>query len=774
MNGFSVQQVPISITQVMGPLLHVVTGARAHHDGQWQTAAAHYDAALAQLPDDVGLLQMRSRLAAEQGHHAQASAWLTHAAALAPCNAGIALELAQTLLATQEFPAALHAARRAAALEPESAAPPMMLARTHSALGEWAPAESAAQTALRLAPDWDVALLTLAHAQYEQYQWAEAEASLRSLLAAHPSHARAHHSLGWLLYRQGRLAEALALTKQAAAHVSPDPQSANREWDSLVLQNHGRILLECGELPAAMHCLQQALERSPDSPRVCLYVGIAWQELGEPEEALQWYTRSLQLSDSPQHANEPRERMASLAIKAEQFDVAHSLLAEVLQSAPERAQALSLRASLHLQQGDLASALADHRAAMAIAPGWTHLHAALGQTLANAGDTAEAKASFQAALKLDARCIPALAGLLNMAKTRADAPLKHQALELLRTQLLSEPRRASLHFGLAKYYDATKAWGKAQSHMVQANQLRKSAKAERNEAYDPRKYEAHVDALIALFTPEFFARMAHHGDPSARPVFIVGMPRSGTTLGEQIISSHPSAFGAGERSFASTGLQRLARAHGVESMNPLQALSQATPADIRSVAQWHLEQLAQLDDKAIRIVDKMPDNFSLLGWLAILFPNAHFVHCERDLRDVALSCWLTDFSRIVWANDMEHLVHRIRQYRRLMAHWHKVLPVPLYALRYERLVADQRNESQRLLQAVGLPWDERCINFFETKRLVRTASVNQVRQPMYQQAVARWQRYESMLTPVCAELADDPAYAFTHINAPVVFRPQTT
>ncbi|QIL82739.1 hypothetical protein G7047_24470 [Diaphorobacter sp. HDW4A] len=416
----------------------------------------------------------------------------------------------------------------------------------------------------------------------------------------------------------------------------------------------------------------------------------------------------------------------------------------------------------------MADALADYRAAIALAPGWAHLHAALGQALANAGDTADAKASFEAALACNPECIPALTGLLTMAKTRAQSPLKHQALELLRTQTLSAPRRASLHFGLATYYDATKAWHKAAMHMVTANALRKSAKAERNDRYDPEGYERFVDEIIRVFTPEFFARMAQHGHASARPVFIVGMPRSGTTLAEQIIASHPDAHGAGERSFANQGLSRLARMQGVAPGAQWAALAQSNPSHTQSVAEWHLQQLAQLDGEALRVADKMPDNFSLLGWLAILFPKAHFIHCRRDLRDVALSCWITDFGRIVWANDMDHLVHRIQQYRRLMAHWQKVLPVPLHELRYERMVADQRHESERLLQAVDLPWDERCMSFFETRRLVRTASVNQVRQPMYQRAVARWQRYESMLAPVCDALADDPAHALPSTAQAVV------
>lgn len=758
MTDLTEQPLRIHWASALGPLLHAVTASRAQHSGNWQEAQTHFGAALTHLPNDPGLLRLRAQLAVQQGDHAGAADYLKRAAALAPANETIACDLAQALLATGDLPQALRAAQHAVTLQPTWAPAQWMLASIQCARCDWNAAEQAALAALKAAPEWDAVLLLLAQAQHEQQRPEDAKATLRALLSTKPLHAQANNDLGWLLYRQGEWVEARRLLESAAALVDADPLAASREWDSVVLQNLGRILLDGGELAAAMQRLEQAIERSPNSPRACLFIGMAWQELGEPDEALQWYERSLQLHPDPEEAHEQWERLASLAIKSEQFDKALELLSKVLSRHPHRVQALALRASAHLQQGDLTSALDDLRTAIAKAPTWANLHASLGQALANAGDTADAKASFQAALGHNSDCIPALVGLLNMAKTRADAPLKHQALELLRTQALSAPRRASLHFGLATYYDATKAWSKAASHMALANRLRKAAKAERNEAYDPKAYEAYVDELIALFTPEFFARMAEHGDSSARPVFIVGMPRSGTTLCEQIIASHPQAHGAGERNFANKGLQGLANAHGLAQASALQALATATPAQVQAVARWHLQQLDRLDDKALRVVDKMPDNFSLLGWLAILFPNARFVHCQRDLRDVALSCWLTDFSRIVWANDMDHLVHRIRQYRRLMAHWQKVLPVPLHTQRYERLVADQRHESQRLLEAVGLPWDERCMKFFETRRVVRTASVNQVRQPMYQRAVARWQRYESMLAPVCAELADDPAH----------------
>lgn len=742
----------IQWNQHLEPLMQCVAGMEAQRAGRFPEARQHYDAALQVSPGHAEFLHLRGMLAHEQGESDAAIQLLKTAGALAPCDEHISCNLAAVLLTGGRLTEARRAAEHALTLDPTMAEAHANLAAIAFAQGHYDQAKTSAQAALELRPGWNVARMCLADALRKQRSHVQAEAIYGAVLESEPEHGQALLHLGWMLFNQGRVADAKSLCERAAAQVNPDARALTRENDSVALQNLGRVLLECGQLQEAMAALEHAVERSPMSPRASLFIGMAWDELGEPDEARQWFERVLQLSRGHLEA---QEHLARLAIKADHYDRALAMLDEVLNHAPARPSALNLRASAKLGLGDAAGALADHRAAIAGAPKWAYLHAALGRTLANAGETKQAMNSYRMALECHPECVPALAGLLRMAKTRADAPLKDAALALLDKPHLHALHRSRLHFGLAAYFDATKAWDKAATHMVQANSLCKSAKAQRNDSYDPAAYEAYVDRVIEVFTPELFAQLASHGSHSERPVFIVGMPRSGTTLAEQIIASHPQAYGAGECTFATKGFRLLAEQMGQPKEASLDWLSGATRGAVQAVAQWHLAALKQLNEDATRVVDKMPDNYSLLGWLAILFPRARFIHCQRDLRDVALSCWLTDFSKIVWANDMDHLIHRIRQYRRLMEHWKRVLPVAVYELRYERLVANQRSESQRLLNAVGLPWDDQCLTFFETKRLVRTASVNQVRQPMYQRAVARWQRYEHMLAPVCLALGND-------------------
>src|SRR5262249_6384654 len=186
-------------------------------------------------------------------------------------------------------------------------------------------------------------------------------------------------------------------------------------------------------------------------------------------------------------------------------------------------------------------------------------------------------------------------------------------------------------------------------------------------------------------------------------------------------------------------------------------LARLDGAAIRSAGERYLDRLGELDATAPRIVDKMPDNTLYLGFLAAIFPRAKFIHCRRDLRDVAVSCWMTNFRQIRWASDPDHIASRFAEYRRLMEHWRAVLPVPVLEVAYEDTVADLEGVARRLVDWCGLGWEPACLEFHTTRRPVRTASVTQVRQPLYTSSVARWRHYEPALGGLFARLAASPS-----------------
>jgi hypothetical protein len=227
--------------------------------------------------------------------------------------------------------------------------------------------------------------------------------------------------------------------------------------------------------------------------------------------------------------------------------------------------------------------------------------------------------------------------------------------------------------------------------------------------YDPAEHERFVAGLEATCTPEFFVHVGGFGLETERPIFIVGLPRSGTTLTEQILAKHSQVFGAGELALAHEAFGSLPQRMGRDA-SALECLGQLDRETTRLLAEHHLDRLSEQDAQATRIADKMPDNYLYLGFLAALFPKAKFIHCRRDLRDVAVSCWMTNFRQIRWACDPAHIASRFRAYQRLMAHWRRVLPLPVLEVDYEETVADLEGVARRLVAWCGLEWEPACVS----------------------------------------------------------------
>jgi hypothetical protein len=313
---------------------------------------------------------------------------------------------------------------------------------------------------------------------------------------------------------------------------------------------------------------------------------------------------------------------------------------------------------------------------------------------------------------------------------------------------LTDAQRLSLHFALAKVLDARGEYAEAAEHLDRGNALQLSERRKCGRQYDPKEHELLTTRMIMACTPEFFKRVRGLGLESELPVFVVGLPRSGTTLIEQILASHSQVFGAGEIELAHDTMAELC-GQGADFIEGLRRLDRQTA---HRLASRHLQSLRAFHATALRIVDKMPDNFFSLGLLAILFPRAKLIHCRRDLRDVAVSCWMTHFEEIRWANDQQHMATRFGEYQRVMEHWRKVLPVPLLEVDYEETVADLEGVARRLVAWCGLEWEPNCLEFQRAKRPVKTASAVQVRQPVFTTSVGRWKHYEQALASLFARL----------------------
>jgi hypothetical protein len=312
---------------------------------------------------------------------------------------------------------------------------------------------------------------------------------------------------------------------------------------------------------------------------------------------------------------------------------------------------------------------------------------------------------------------------------------------LLEETEVTDSQRLSLHFSLAQVLDARGEYTEAADHLDRGNAMKLSQWRNRGQEYNAREHEMFVTRMIGACTPDFFERVRGFGLDSEAPVFVVGLPRSGTTLIEQILASHSKVFGAGETPLVGETLAALS-GEGADSTQGLRQLNRDTA---QRLAGRHLERLRESNPAALRILDKMPDNYLFLGLLATLFPRAKLIHCRRDLRDVAVSCWMTDFLKVRWTNDQQNIVSRFHEYQRMMEHWREVLPVPLLEVDYEETVADLDGVARKLVAWCGLEWESQCLEFHQTKRPVRTASVVQIRRPIFRTSVGRWKHYEHAL-----------------------------
>jgi Flp pilus assembly protein TadD len=556
-----------------------------------------------------------------------------------------------------------------------------------------------------------------------------------------PDLVHAHSNLGPLLGLLGEHQAALRHCERAVALAG-----SGAAWMNLA---HCRLELE--QPDAAMEAYATAFERDPQSAPLCCSIAQAWQQVGDFEQAALWLERARERAPDSLRL---QACLAELLLDTGHSEQALEVYRELSAKVPHDADVALGHGRALWDEGDVAGALDNYRRAAALRPRMAQIHTQIANVLASSGDLAGAESAHRVALAIAPRCIAAIAGLATLLRSDLPTADVRRAQALLAGPGLRDGARSSLHAGLAHHFDGLGDFARASEHAAQGNGLYWKHCVRRGWNYDPAEHAEQIDRIIATFTPALFARLRAAGNPDERPSFVVGMPRSGTTLTEQILAGHRSILGVGERPFAARSLQRIPAVTGA-CTPALAALSQLDAQGLRGIAAEYAGALDAQAQKSgadhpsiLRIVDKMPDNCELLGWIALLFPRARLIYVRRDPRDIALSCWMQRFGQIRWACDMQHIAERLVQHHRLMAHWRRVLPVPLFEFDYEALVADVEKQARALIDFMGLPWDSACLDYARGDRVVRTASVVQVRKPIYNTSIARWRNYRTALAPV--------------------------
>ncbi len=447
-----------------------------------------------------------------------------------------------------------------------------------------------------------------------------------------------------------------------------------------------------------------------------------------------------------------------MANNAGQPELAIDLIGQAIARLPTEANFHGHLAAAYEAAGRVADAIRHYREAIRLNPRAVNDHLFLSDALQQQGQLDEALALSLHALRLNpdsalAYCmLGELAGHGCYSLTESD--IQHMQ-DLLEKGRQSAQDASLLYFTLAAHWERVGSFDWAFPCYRRANDLKQQVYRQANRAFDPEKHRALIDRLIAVFTPQFVERVRAFGIDSEVPVFVVGMVRSGTSLVEQILASHPQVHGAGERKEIDQLATTLHEQLQAVEVYPA-CVDRLDPGTARSLAYGYLQRLARQAGTASRIVDKMPHNYLHLGLISILFPRARIVHCQRDPLDVCASAYFQNFKWLPHTASLDDIAFYHQQYARLMEHWRRVLPLPIHDVIYEDLVARTPAVSHELVAACGLGWDERCLSFYRNERVVQTASKLQVRRPIYHHSVGRWKAFQPHLEPLRLTLGVPP------------------
>jgi tetratricopeptide (TPR) repeat protein len=557
--------------------------------------------------------------------------------------------------------------------------------------------ENAALGILAVKPQSGLAWKALSVAQ--QMQGKHALPALQRAAEALPSDPEVHNNLGAAQRRAGRLADAVASFRRAIALNANFAEVHN---------NLGNALNDLGRLDDAVQAFRRALQLKPDFAKALCNLAGVLQDQGKLEEAAACYRQAI--ASQPTYA-EAHTGMAIL---------------QRLQSRPGEAEG-SCRRALELN--------ANLTAAVTL----------FAELLADRGEFATSEQQFLRAIALEPESAEAWAGLAGLRRmTSGDAGWLEKAQQLAARSL---PRQEIyLRYAIGKYFDDVGNFSEAFASYRRANELTQMLRP----VYDRQQMSRAIDQIVASFGEDWVSRMRVECNGSESPVLVVGMPRSGTTLVEQILAAHRDVYGAGELPFWATEMTAAAARDGGE----------IDQEKLRGAADRYLKVLHDLAPGALRVVDKMPANFLYLGIVHAALPRARIIHLRRHPIDTCLSIYFQNFGAVhSYANDLSDLAHYYREYARLMDHWRVTLPAgTMLEVSYEKLVANPEFWSRKIVDFIGLPWDAKCLDFHLTSRTVSTFSKWQARQRISRTSVERWRHYEEFLAPLSGliEITEPP------------------
>ncbi|CUH43891.1 tetratricopeptide repeat-containing sulfotransferase family protein [Ruegeria atlantica] len=678
-------------------------GMAHYENGRLKQAAGLFSRIIQAAPKFAPAHHVLGLIAFQTGQSEPAIKAVAQAVRLQPENANFLTNFTEVLRSAGQLDQARKAGERAVRLAPGHAAAHSNLGLVYYDLKELDLAQAAQERALALAPDFDRALNNLGSIARDNSNRDLAIKFYQKALRINPVSSETANNLISVLIEAEKVDEA---HRAAEMHLKHAPKDAELH------RNFGRIFLLQNDLDKAENACRNAIALNPQKAES--YVGLS-QVLFEK--------------------NHPKLAL----VEADQ----------ALRLDPESAAACHQTAIVKAHLGDVETAKALYVKAMELKPDLAASRLALGHLALEQGDFDKARAHFETAAESSDDALSAHIALARLEKITEDSPI-FQTLEaaLPDVQSMLPQKATAFHYALGDCYEKLKRYDAAFAQFDAGARIKRSMVS-----YDAADTDRLTDNLIATFNAEMIARLRDASVSSRKPIFVLGMPRSGTTLTESILDAHPEITGAGELN----DLQNL--------FGRLEDGRSNVPLSVRSVSNDILTRRAEdylrvLDDHAqgdIRVVDKMPANFQLIGLIHGLMPNARIIHISRDPLDICLSCYTRLFERSqLHSYDQIELGRYYNNYVRLMTYWHTALPPgSFHCIRYEDLVDDIESVARGMIDYCGLEWNPSCLEFHSGQRRVRTASVQQVRQRLYKTSKKKWRRFEQHLQPLIETIGDN-------------------
>ncbi len=648
-------------------------------------------------------------------------------------------------------------------IAPENAEAWLMQGALYGEAGVFEKAETCLNKAIELQPNYPEAFLTLAHlyrgkmaikSAYKQVKHAleidaeydeawvflgticcelnyleEAKHASKEAIKRWPENPQAHISLSTALCYQGNMAEA-----ETAMRDALELGGQNQPSISALL---GRMLIVRGEFDQAEPYIRNALTLSPNDVNVL--ISRAKIKLGQRHFAQAELELSKIVKIVPENADAWNDLGSAFQMLHKTKEAERCYFKSVELAADALAPVYNLALLLE-REGKYSEAVDKLKTAHIHHPENLEVIGLLGGILEKSGKFDEAISVIEPALSRAEKSVRIGATFQRLCKKMQQCAQAMDYLEeVSKTTIINHDDRAAVHFSLGQLYDRQNQYDKAFTHYQQGNTAY-------NQVYNPDDFSAHVDKIMQVFSALNFAK-APCSTRTEQPIFIVGMPRSGSSLVEQILSSHSQVFGAGELFKLMELTENMTSADGTPLKYPL-SVENITQQMVDKLATEYLDFTSNMSGGASHVTDKLPHNFQNVGLIKHLFPNAKIIHCVRDARDTCLSCYFQNFTGVHPYNyDLTHIGRHYVDYQRLMAHW-KTLEISILDVHYEKLVDDQEAGSKQLIEYCGLPWEEQCLDFYKSGRATKTASYDQVRQPIYKTSKQRWKNYEKHLSPL--------------------------